>query len=107
MARPKKVQAEVIEGVDEVKEEIMAENEPIVEEEIEIKPVKRLVCPGDKTNKFQIVMYGKPVLIVDPDGSGELIAVDTEVEDAYVCVTCHRVMDLSDLEEQDVVIFAA
>ena len=113
MARPKKVQPIEGEAVDEIKEEIVADNgqQPVTEQgeevEIEVKPKKRLVCPGDKTGKFQLVTFGKPVLIADPDGGDELVAIDSEVEDGYVCVTCHRLMELADLEEQDVPDFAA
>lgn len=106
MARPKGSKNDVVE-VDEVKEEVMAgEAKPVEEEEIEIVPVKNLVCPSDKTTKFQYVTYVKPVLIKDPNGGEELIAVDTEVEDGYVCVTCHHLYELDDLEPQDVIRFA-
>lgn len=107
MARPKKVQP--VENKDEVKEEVMAENEqPIMDEdEIEVKPVKRLVCPSDKSNRFQMVTFGKPVLIDDPDSPGEFLAVDTEVTDGYTCVTCHRLYALEELEEQGIPIFGA
>lgn len=106
MARPKKV---VENQEDEVKEAVMEENnvDVVEEQEIELKPVKRLVCPSDKTHKFQLVTYGKPVLVEDPEQPGELVVVDSEIEDGYVCVTCHHLYELDDLEAQAIPDFGA
>ncbi len=106
MARHKKEL--LVENVeDEVKEEVMAEENMVEEQEIELKPVKRLVCPSDKTHKFQLVTYGKPVLVEDPEQPGELVVVDSEIEDGYVCVTCHHLYELDDLEAQAIPDFGA
>ena len=110
MARHKK--AETV--ADEVKEEIMAENEketPVVaaedaEEELEYEIKQRLVCKCG-ANRFQLVQFAKPLLALVKGHEDEgLVQIDDEVEDVYACASCHSQYYLDDLIPKDVPTFA-